>query len=172
MKSVKSNLALIGCGILFCLGFLMFWAEVGRSATRQDVAVERAATWICQDSLEQPRTHAGKIGKSAAYRAWQAKRWHRRADRCNYHLHHPPHLRQFLCIHAGEGSWTSNTGNGYFGGMQADLTFQRSYAPHLLARKGTANHWTMWEQLWMAERAWRVRGFSPWPRTARHCGLL
>jgi hypothetical protein len=28
------------------------------------------------------------------------------------------------------------------------------------------------EQIWVAVRAWRTRGFSPWPNTARDCGLL
>src|SRR5574340_828384 len=33
---------------------------------------------------------------------------------------HPPlgWLAQAQCIHRHEGSWTANTGNGYFGGMQ------------------------------------------------------
>ena len=40
---------------------------------------------------------------SAAADAWQpSARW----------------LAQAQCIHRHEGSWTANTGNGYFGGMQ------------------------------------------------------
>jgi hypothetical protein len=43
----------------------------------------------------------------------------------------------------------------------------------LLRRKGTADHWTPLEQIWVAEHAYRSgRGFYPWPNTARDCGLI
>ena len=85
----------------------------------------------------------------------------------------PPHKRQWLCIHGYEGRWTSNTGNGYYGGLQMDLSFMRTYGRDLLRRKGTADHWTPLEQIWVAERAYRSgRGFYPWPNTARACGLI
>jgi hypothetical protein len=54
-----------------------------------------------------------------------------------------------------------------------DVTFQGQYAPGLLGRKGTADHWTRFEQIWVAVRAYRSgRGFYPWPNTARYCGLI
>jgi hypothetical protein len=54
-------------------------------------------------------------------------------------------------------------------GLQMNLAFQRRYATGLLLRKGTADRWT---QIWVAVRAHRSgRGFHPWPRTARRCGL-
>ena len=84
----------------------------------------------------------------------------------------PPHKAAFLCIHRYEGSWPSNTGNGYYGGLQMNLGFQRTYAPWLLRAKGTADHWTPLEQMWTAEKAAKSRGFYPWPNTARSCGLL
>ena len=28
------------------------------------------------------------------------------------------HLAGWLCIHAREGAWNANTGNGYYGGLQ------------------------------------------------------
>ena len=40
-------------------------------------------------------------------------------------------------------------------GLQMDLGFQRTYGRELLRRKGTANHWTPLEQMWVAERAHR-----------------
>ena len=53
-----------------------------------------------------------------------------------------------------------------------DLSFQRAYGAALLRRKGTADHWTPLEQIWVAERAYRSGlGFYPWPTTARWCGL-
>lgn len=92
----------------------------------------------------------------------------------------PPHYSQWLCIHAGEGAWNANTGNGYYGGLQMDYGFMRAYGPTLLARRRdsrgnpnwTADHWTPLEQMWVAERAWKTRSFYPWPTTARRCGLI
>jgi hypothetical protein len=80
-------------------------------------------------------------------------------------------VRAFECVHGGEGSWTANTGNGYYGGLQMDRSFMAAYAPGLLRRKGTANHWTPAQQISVAIVAHAVRGFEPWPNTARRCGL-
>ena len=83
----------------------------------------------------------------------------------------PPHKAQWLCIHGYEGSWTDPNAP-YYGGLQMDWGFMNTYGHELLVRKGTADHWTPHEQMWVAERAWRTRGFGPWPNTARYCGLL
>lgn len=92
--------------------------------------------------------------------------------RIQIHVDRPEHYREWLCIHHYEGAWNANTGNGYYGGLQMDLEFQREYGPELLAAKGTADHWTPLEQMTVAERAVPGRGFTPWPNTARMCGLL
>jgi hypothetical protein len=98
--------------------------------------------------------------------------WKRVAFRTRQAAQKPPHKLQWLCIHRYEGSWT-DPNPPYYGGLQMDLTFQRRYGAHLLRRKGTANHWTPLEQMWVAERAHRAgRGFYPWPNTARYCGLI
>jgi hypothetical protein len=82
-------------------------------------------------------------------------------------------LADFMCIHRYEGSWTANTGNGYYGGLQMDLGFQRLYGADFIARFGTADGWPAWAQLEAAGRAYGSgRGFGPWPNTARACGLL
>lgn len=82
-------------------------------------------------------------------------------------------LQAFSCIHHYEGAWDSNTGNGYYGGLQMDLDFQNSYGADFLARWGTADNWPIWAQIQAAVRAYRSgRGFGPWPNTARACGLL
>lgn len=79
----------------------------------------------------------------------------------------------FLCIHGGEGSWNANTGNGYYGGLQMDRAFMRTYGADYLERWGTADAWPPWAQIKAAERAYRSgRGFYPWPNTARACGLI
>ena len=79
----------------------------------------------------------------------------------------------FMCIHRFEGSWSANTGNGYYGGLQFDRSFQSVYGPEFLDRFGTADNWPVWAQLQAAVRAYQSgRGFTPWPNTARVCGLL
>jgi hypothetical protein len=85
---------------------------------------------------------------------------------------HPPHKGGWLCIHHYEGSW-SDSGDPYWGGLQMDRGFMRTYAPRVLLRRGWANRWTPLEQMWVAERAHRSgRGYWPWPNTARYCGLM
>jgi hypothetical protein len=81
---------------------------------------------------------------------------------------------EFMCIagHESGGRWDVSTGNGYYGGLQMDIGFQRTYAPGLYRTKGTADHWTAEEQIRAAGRAVAARGFTPWPNTARMCGLL
>ena len=89
----------------------------------------------------------------------------------------PPHLAGWLCIQRHETgapypAWRTNTGNGYYGGLQFDHTFQVTYGGWLYRMKGSAENWTPLEQMWMAERAHAEgRGFGPWPNTARACGL-
>jgi hypothetical protein len=100
-----------------------------------------------------------------------ATEWRRQLAAAHAKALHPPHLRQFLCIHRYEGSWT-DTGEPYFGGLQMDRSFQQSYGGWLYAKKGTANHWSPIEQIWTAEKALKSRGYWPWPNTARDCGLL
>lgn len=75
-----------------------------------------------------------------------------------------------LCVHSHEGSWRANTGNGFYGGMQFLLSTWnanggRRYAsyPHQASPQ---------QQLAVAYTLWRRAGWSPWPNTARMCGLL
>ena len=98
--------------------------------------------------------------------------WRRQVRHVSWLAAHPPHKRGWLCIHHFEGSW-SDSGDPYWGGLQMDRGFMRTYAPSFLFRKGLANRWTPLEQMWVAERAHRSgRGYGPWPNTARYCGLL
>lgn len=85
-----------------------------------------------------------------------------------------PHYDAWMCIaqHESHATWDVSTGNGYYGGLQMDRQFQQYYAPDLYRTKGTADNWTAEEQMLTAERAREDRGFSPWPNTARMCGLL
>lgn len=63
-------------------------------------------------------------------------------------------------------NWAINTGNGYYGGLQMDLSFQRTYGPEFAAQWGTANNWPIYAQMKAADRAYATRGLGPWP----HCG--
>lgn len=85
----------------------------------------------------------------------------------------PALVKAFLCIHRFEGAWNSNTGNGYYGGLQMDQRFMQLYGAEFVARWGTADNWPVWAQLEAAVKAHHSgRGFTPWPNTARACGLL
>lgn len=99
-----------------------------------------------------------------------ARHWQRRAHRLWMQAKHPPELGGWLCIHRYEGSW-ADSGSPYWGGLQMDLSFQATYGGWLLRHKGTADHWSPLEQIWVAVRASHTRGFSPWPNTAHYCGL-
>jgi hypothetical protein len=99
-----------------------------------------------------------------------AQRWRQREHAAWWRATHPPELRGWMCIHHYEGSWT-DPGSPYWGGLQMDLSFQATWGSWLLRHKGTADHWSPLEQIWVAVRAARVRGFSPWPNTARFCGM-
>jgi hypothetical protein len=151
-------------------------ASSKRASEARQIQQLRTTTWHWQQVMgigRTPTSHDEKLVISSAYRHWVLTLWRRRANRVWHRVVHVPHRAQWLCIHRGEGAWRSNTGNGYYGGLQMDLTFQRSYGSFLLRSKGTANRWTPYEQMWVAERAYESgRGFYPWPNTARSCGLI
>jgi len=98
------------------------------------------------------------------------RRWRHVAHRTWWRASHPPYFRAWLCIHRYEGSW-ADSGSPYWGGLQMYLSFQQTYGGWLLRHKGTADHWSPLEQIWVAVRAAHSRGFSPWPNTARDCGV-
>jgi len=75
-----------------------------------------------------------------------------------------------LCIHEHEGSWT-DPGAPYYGGLQMDWSFMRSYGGRSLQAHGTADHWTVGEQLAAGVAGYLERGWAPWPNTSRMCGL-
>jgi hypothetical protein len=83
-----------------------------------------------------------------------------------------PLERNFLCIHTYEGSWT-DPNSPFYGGLQMDDEFQRTYGPEFYRAWGSADHWPVSVQIAVAIRAYLSgRGFHPWPNTARYCGLL
>jgi Transglycosylase-like domain len=155
-------------------------ARSSRVTLVDQIADYRSETWRWQRLMGKPRTPTNfseRSTASRAYQAWQRDLWRRRAVLAERSAARPPHRPQWLCIHRYERDpkqgWATRTGNGYYGGLQMDISFQRRYGSEILKRKGTANNWSAVEQMWVAERALRSgRGFYPWPRTARSCGLI
>jgi hypothetical protein len=83
-------------------------------------------------------------------------------------------IKAFMCIYRherGQDGWRTNTGNGYFGGLQMDLPFIRTWGFEFYRLWGTADRWPREVQLAVAIRAYVHRGWSPWPVTSRICGL-
>jgi hypothetical protein len=147
----------------------------GRRYLHRQLLMFQRSTWRWQRVMGLPLAHTyGRVLAGLSIRDAQAAvaLWHRRALTARRRAQHPPHLRDWLCIHRYEASWTDG-GAPYYGGLQMNYGFMHHYAPALLRSKGTADHWTPLEQIWVAEKARRSgRGFWPWPNTARACGLL
>ena len=155
-------------------------ASSTRVAQLEHIDEFRIETWRWQSLMHKPRTPTSYRERSIddeKYLEWMRDLWRNRARTAEHQAENPPHRGAWLCIHRYERNpiqgWRTHTGNGYYGGLQMDISFQREYAPELLRRKGTADNWTAVEQMWVAERAHRSgRGFYPWPNTARYCGLI
>ncbi len=138
------------------------------------IATHRDETWRWERLMHRQPTPSGNLAlqmRSIAHSRRVLQLWQRRAAVAKREALNPPHKREWLCIHRYEGSWRDPDAP-YYGGLQMDLEFQTTYGRSLLHRKGTAEHWTPLEQMWVAERAYRTRGYWPWPNTARYCGLL
>ena len=151
--------------------------EVEAALSRTLVQIHRARddAWRWQGVMSAPQTRyaaSAERSTSLRYRHLVLGMWAQRASQARYLAQHPPRLKDWLCIHHYEGSWTDPNAP-YYGGLQMDMSFMEAYGGNLLRTKGTADHWTPLEQIWVAERAYRSgRGFYPWPNTARWCGLI
>lgn len=131
-------------------------------------------TWYWQRLTGSPRTEtAGRRLAAMAVDDLQrtVRAWQRRDLKAHRVAQHPPHMREWMCIHHYEGAW-NDVGGPYWGGLQMSLSFQQRYGSWIYRLKGTADHWTPLEQIWTAEKARQSRGFWPWPNTARICGLI
>jgi hypothetical protein len=184
--------AALGCAAVLVLAALAKPAQAPAGERRPAVNAADAATtvrlihryrretWRWQTLMRRKRTVSRYAARGTAdpeYQAWMLRLWKQRAVRARRQAYNPPRRAAWLCIYRHERhprmGWRTRTGNGFFGGLQMDLAFQRRYGLDLFRRKGTADRWTAIEQIWVAERAYRSgRGFYPWPRTARSCGLI
>ena len=121
-----------------------------------------------------------ELRRALASIAWQKhsrKRLQQRLERLQTPVQH---LAEWTCIHEREGAW-NDVGDPYWGSLQMDRPFMRTYGRDMLAKYagrghqglGFADAWTPRDQMIVAERAYDAgRGFHPWPNTARACGLL
>jgi hypothetical protein len=152
---------------------VVYEAQLRRTLTGIRAARDEARRWNAVMSARAPRYAASaEHSPSLRYRRSVLALWTHRAMQARRQAQHPPRLKDWLCIHHYEGAWNDPNGP-YYGGLQMDMSFQQAYGAALLRRKGTADHWSPLEQIWVAERAYRSgRGFYPWPNTARWCGLL
>lgn len=78
----------------------------------------------------------------------------------------------FVCIHGHEAAW-NDSDDPYWGGLQMDKSFMRAYGRDMLAkyRGRWADAWTPADQIIVADRAHKTRGFGPWPNTRIPCGV-
>ena len=95
---------------------------------------------LVMDIARTPVSGTFRHSQSPSYKFWVLRHWKKQLKVTLRQFHNPPRLSQWLCIHRGEGSWSANTGNSYYGGLQMDMSFQSSYGRHLLSEKGTANN--------------------------------
>lgn len=81
----------------------------------------------------------------------------------------PAHYALWLCIHEGEGAWNDNTGNGYYGGLQAHYNWYGVARMDLL---------TPLQQMQAAERAYAANLYSTtwlwgqWRADYSRCSML
>lgn len=67
------------------------------------------------------------------------------------------------------GNWNINTGNGYYGGLQMDMTFWSNYGGFEYSRR--PDQATREEQIIIAERGLAVQGWGAWPACSAKYGL-
>jgi hypothetical protein len=152
-------------------------AASAHSTMRVDAELVKAIRHYRTSSVRLQVVMGKRVVKLAPVRHVSLRRargiwWRRAAIVRRRFIAGPAHRGAWMCIHRYEGSWRDD-GGPYYGGLQMDLGFQEHYGRMLLRWKGTANHWTPLEQMWIAERAYSAgRGFYPWPNTARSCGLI
>ena len=143
-------------------------AELNR--TLNGIHAKRDETWRWQDVMSASHVRYGGYAERShnlRYTKSVLALWKNRAWQVRRQAQNPPRLTDWMCIHRYEGSWADPNApvlRRAADGPELHARLRR----RLLHRKGTADHWTSLEQIWVAERAYRSgRGFYPWPNTAR-----
>src|SRR5215467_3102921 len=73
-----------------------------------------------------------------------------------------------LAVCESGSNWHINTGNGYYGGVQEDMTFWRRYGGMAYASRPDLA--TREQQIVVAQRGLAVQGWAAWPRCSRIIG--
>lgn len=74
-----------------------------------------------------------------------------------------------LAVCESTSNWRANTGNGYYGGVQQDMVFWRSYGGMAYAPRPDLA--TRAQQILIAERGLARQGWEAWPACSRRLGL-
>jgi Transglycosylase-like domain len=152
-------------GLRYYVQRASYWRSKMGAAPVRHLAVVRTATASCPRYLASVWRLKARSTRKEYGQYVIRERQQRAAERRSLYA-------KWECIHEHEGAWDSNTGNGYYGGLQMDIDFQLAHGRQFYERWGTADKWPVWAQLAAAEDAYRTRGFGPWPNTAAACGLL
>jgi hypothetical protein len=67
------------------------------------------------------------------------------------------------------GNWSTNTGNGYYGGLQFSPSTWQSFGGGAYA--STANHATRAQQIAIAQKVLRAQGWNAWPTCSKRAGV-
>lgn len=152
----------------------------------QGVNYYRTATWEWQKKHGAHKIRSvfsDRTSKSCDYVVWVADLWRNRAKTAREKYHKAlaerrrifqALYRKYKCIHLHEAAW-NDPNPPYYGGLQMDLQFQRTYGSEFLRRWGTADKWPVAIQLMVAERAYDgyggygARYFGPWPTWKAYC---
>ncbi len=118
-------------------------ATTNHAAMLDQIDDLRTETWRWQRLTMAPRTptnYSERETSSLSYRTWVRGLWRARAAAAERRAMTPPRRAQWLCIHRherhpGQG-WRTRTGNGYYGGLQMDLDFQRAVRRRPAAAEG------------------------------------
>jgi len=110
----------------------------------------KAVKWLVRERNETKAAMAPRVSSSA----WA---WYLSSDT--------------QCVTNHEGAFTTNTGNGYYGRFQMDVSFQNetAYGRAAYRRYGTADRWPPAVQVQHAHDIWSYAGWSRWPTYARYC---
>jgi len=82
-------------------------------------------------------------------------------------LHQDPWDRVAQC--ESGGNWSTNTGNGYYGGLQFSPSTWQSFGGGAYA--STANHATRAQQIAIAQKVLRAQGWNAWPTCSKRAGV-
>jgi hypothetical protein len=169
--------------VLIALGILIVLATEGRAASgwaKLERGSDTYVLWRTACTLQDDpradflrfcvvRMHRAKERARDAHEAWVAEVAARRASNRARDASTSGSFSGSVNWDAiaeceSHGNWSINTGNGYYGGLQMNMGFWEGYGGLQFAPRPDLASKT--QQIAVAERAYAVRGLSPWP----YCG--